>query len=247
MSLDQVVLMGHGRMLYMGPPADGERPASGWLQGCLCSCALWTLDCAGSLTHPCLAPAPAAEAWFERHGLPCPPGTAIAEHMLRIASDAASIKHLLLALAQEEEPQPGSPPRSMSAGRTSGPFAAAAPTAAHERQPSSSSDEGSKLGGAPSISNSPFDASPAAPLSAGLAPAPLSPAPGADVHARRTSHTTDTEASQDVAAAAAATAAAADQAGGVALRQARRRKAPVGRQLSVMFWRTFIDIGEWGC
>ena len=24
MSLDQVVLMGHGRMLYMGPPAEGE-------------------------------------------------------------------------------------------------------------------------------------------------------------------------------------------------------------------------------
>jgi ABC-type multidrug transport system ATPase subunit len=23
-SLDQVVLMGHGRMLYMGPPSDGE-------------------------------------------------------------------------------------------------------------------------------------------------------------------------------------------------------------------------------
>jgi ATP-binding cassette subfamily G (WHITE) protein 1 len=30
MSLDQVVLMGHGRMLYMGPPAAGARAGSQW-------------------------------------------------------------------------------------------------------------------------------------------------------------------------------------------------------------------------
>lgn len=40
-------------------------------------------------------PPDAAEIWFVRHGLPCPVGTAIAEHMLDSVSDPASLQQLL--------------------------------------------------------------------------------------------------------------------------------------------------------
>lgn len=52
LSLDQAILMSHGRMLYAGRPAD-------------------------------------AEAWFARRGLPCPEGSEIAEHMLKVGGGMA--------------------------------------------------------------------------------------------------------------------------------------------------------------
>lgn len=177
--LDQVVLMGQGRMLYMGAPADGERSSSGkhlWVPrhsplGTALCCRLPRLVAMGfderrhlpPAAYPCRShvglpsPAcPAAEAWFERHGVPCPAGTAIAEHMLRVASDAAQTRHLLLSLAQETPGMPGSPLHTLSP----------APSA-----PRGSAESGSqRFGEADKLSKSPFDVSPAGSEPLGLPP-----------------------------------------------------------------------------
>lgn len=58
-SLDQVYLMGHGRLLYSGTPGDAE-----------------------SVLAAC--------------GVPCPKETAIAEHMLKVASSAEDIRAVLM-------------------------------------------------------------------------------------------------------------------------------------------------------
>lgn len=58
-SLDQVYLMGHGRLLYSGAPGEAE--------GMLAAC-----------------------------GVPCPADTAIAEHMLKVASSAEDIRAVLM-------------------------------------------------------------------------------------------------------------------------------------------------------
>ncbi|KAL4457602.1 hypothetical protein ABPG75_012467 [Micractinium tetrahymenae] len=208
-SLDQVVLMGHGRMLYMAPPGD-------------------------------------AEAWFERRGLPCPAGTAIAEHMLRIASDAPSIRHLLQALDQEGHAEPGSPPRAKSAASTLSPLPAGGSSYGGSEGgdgASPGSDSGfpngcSGIGRDLSISKSPF-AQPAAQAAAAQAGPPVRLAHPAQ---RMTSSTSSQETDAD--------AAGADQGGGgkgapsaaPSGRQPHRRKARYGRQLSVMFWRTLTDI-----
>ena len=94
----------------------------------------------GTLTPclpPCLPPR-AAEAWFAQHGLPCPAGTAIAEHMLRIASDAADIRHLLLALDQV------APPVVQPSGASAPPMP---PPAARSRSPRASSSDGGEAAG----------------------------------------------------------------------------------------------------
>lgn len=56
---------------------------------------------------PPTPPPCAAEVWFSQHGVPCPGGTAIAEHMLHVASDAPMTRHLLLALDQEQAADAG--------------------------------------------------------------------------------------------------------------------------------------------
>lgn len=57
-ALDQVILMGHGRILFIGRPEEAE----------------------GALAAA---------------GVPCPPGTAIAEHMLKVASSPGDIMTML--------------------------------------------------------------------------------------------------------------------------------------------------------
>lgn len=108
-----------------------------------------TVGHASMSTHfPCTL---AAEAWFERHGLPCPPGTAIAEHMLKVASDAADTQRLLECFAQESDLGVAKPAGTVS------PFAAAA---GHRRTVSNASSRGeSEVRQA--IGKSPFE-SPAA-------------------------------------------------------------------------------------
>jgi ABC-type multidrug transport system permease subunit len=59
LGLDQVILMGHGRMLFMGPPK-------------------------------------LAAGVFAAKGLPCPANSAIAEHMLNVASSPRDVQQLLL-------------------------------------------------------------------------------------------------------------------------------------------------------
>lgn len=46
-------------------------------------------------------PPAAAESWFAQRGLPCPVGTAIAEHMLDSVSDPATLGQLLAAHSKE--------------------------------------------------------------------------------------------------------------------------------------------------
>lgn len=46
-------------------------------------------------------PPAAAESWFAQRGLPCPVGTAIAEHMLDSVSDPATLAQLLAAHSKE--------------------------------------------------------------------------------------------------------------------------------------------------
>ncbi|KAL4857919.1 ATP-binding cassette sub-family G member 2 [Chlorella vulgaris] len=185
-SLDQVVLMGHGRMLYMGAPSD-------------------------------------AEAWFEQRGLPCPPGTAIAEHMLKVASDAAAIRHLLQTLELEgATDQHGSPqPPKHSSSRTSL-LATAAVGGGGGSVGGGDSDEGEEEGGklgSSLLDRSPFEGAAAGvPLAPGLSKQPSSGS-GSEL---------------------AAPLASPGAGGGAAPRG--RRKAAFGRQLSVMFWRSFVDI-----
>jgi hypothetical protein len=174
------------------------------------------------LPHP--APTPcsrrAAEAWFERHGLPCPPGTAIAEHMLRVASDAAAIRHLLQTLALEPEGQPGSPPAAKRSASRAGLLAAAAV-----------GGNGATEDGEGGLRPSPFDTS-LGKLSPGLADA---------ANGRSSGLSPSSSEASDLAGAASGGGGVAKP--GAAL-PPRRRKASFGRQVSVMFWRTLVDIGE---
>lgn len=102
------------------------------------------IDCACILSLPFLTPA--AEAWFERHGLPCPAGTAIAEHMLKVASDAADTKRLLECLAHESD-------QAATKAAGASPFAAAA---GHRRTTSNASSR-SESEARRSIGKSPFE------------------------------------------------------------------------------------------
>lgn len=128
--------------------------------------------------------------------------------MLRVASDAAAIRHLLQALALEPAGQPGSPP------------------AAKRRSSQPAAPEGGEGGLRPS----PFDAA-LSKLSPGLADSTDGPGSGLSPSSSEAS---------DLAGAASA-------AGGSDVPKSapapRRRKASFGRQVSVMFWRTLVDIG----
>jgi hypothetical protein len=171
---------------------------------------------------------PAAEAWFERRGLPCPPGTAIAEHMLKVASDAAAIRHLLQTLELEGATGPhGSPqPPKHSSSRTSL-LATAAVGGGGGNVGGGDSDEGEHEGG--KLGSSLLDRSPFEGAAAGVSLAPgLSKQP-----------------SSGCGSELAAPLASPGGGGGAAPRG--RRKAAFGRQLSVMFWRSFVDIGEGVC
>lgn len=48
-------------------------------------------------------PPGAVEGWFEQHGLPCPVGTTIAEHMLDAVSDPSTLQPLLAAHGKEQQ------------------------------------------------------------------------------------------------------------------------------------------------
>lgn len=160
--------------------------------------------------------------------------------MLRVASDATYTQRLLLALEQEAEGQPGSPLRP----RLDSAFGAPA----HARAGSSSSagdltdspgDAPAKGSDAverkPSLSKSPFDSSPAELVAVAAPPAPH--------HQRFVSEAT-TEASELASPQMTSPQMTGKTSGGGAHGGGPRRgRAPFGRQLSVMFWRTFVDIG----
>jgi ABC-type multidrug transport system permease subunit len=138
--------------------------------------------------------------------------------MLKVASDAADTQRLLECLAQEAEQAGGKPGVS--------PFAAA--DAGHRRTASAASSQGGSEA-RQSIGKSPFE-SPAS-VPEGL------PLPGTHRHRLSTGGSSDMSEVLGHTTAGGAGAAAPPQ-----QHHRRRGKAPVGRQLSVLFWRTFIDI-----
>lgn len=77
-------------------------------------------------------PPAAADAWFAAHGLPCPVGTAIAEHMLDAVSDPGSLQRLLAA-------HDGEQPAAAA-------DAAAGQGGLHRHTPSAAATDGGKTG-----------------------------------------------------------------------------------------------------
>ena len=120
--------------------------------------------------HPPPPNDPAAEGWFERHGVPCPASTTIAEHMLRIAQDAPSIR-LLLQSAEAEAaaglaPQPGSPRPARAAAGHASPLGCSSGSTSDDTE-CGGEGEGTSLGGSGgddaaslAIAKSPFADSP---------------------------------------------------------------------------------------
>lgn len=72
----------------------------------------YSLDAALLMAHGRLlyqGPPSEAATWFAARGMPCPPGAAMAEHLLAIASDPVSIRTILIAkddLGQDKQPLP---------------------------------------------------------------------------------------------------------------------------------------------
>lgn len=63
-------------------------------------------------------PPAAAEGWFAAQGLPCPVGTAIAEHMLDVVSNPGSLQQLLAVRSKGQLPV--SPAAAIAAGEANG-------------------------------------------------------------------------------------------------------------------------------
>ena len=108
----------------------------------------------GCLQGHCIfsGPPSAADNWFAQRGLPCPVGTAVAEHMLDAVSDPASLEQLLRLHSKDQQQQ--------QLGPYSGSAAAAGATAdgmlpvpltayVSGRRGSGSSESISKLDGEP--------------------------------------------------------------------------------------------------
>ena len=79
---------------------------------------------------------PAAEEWFAQHGLPRPAALPLAEHLLRIASEPAAIRQLLLSLGD-------APPTAAGSGAFQGkPSPVTDTTASPLSTPATSSEDG---------------------------------------------------------------------------------------------------------
>lgn len=172
-----------------------------------------------------------AEAWFARRGLPCPEGTAMAEHMLKVASSAEDIK-LLLEQPQQAQAQP-SREAAQDAAITAATIAGATPPATPAQAPPSGKwasvdlddDEGSK-----SFSFTP-DPTPK------LAEGEAQQAQQQSSRPLATHSPSASFADSDYVSDAGAPAPAAAQ---VARRKIRKPGVP--RQLAVLFWRAWVDI-----
>lgn len=188
------------------------QPQPSWRRFLFADCSL-TVHLTPPARVPLLSHPPAhyaAEDWFAQHGLPCPPGTAIAEHMLRVASDAPMTRHLLLSLAQEAKLNVGNGNCAALGSAFSG--RASASTASPVTLPLSDSAGGSVDGtdggegqGALALGRSPFEVSPLAASLTALTPSQL----GGGHRRTFTAGTVDTEASEQAAQAAGPSAAGA--------------------------------------